>query len=317
MAAERRFRAMGSDAHVIVVAPDADADALAARAQARIDELERLWSRFLDDSEVSRLNRSAGTPVTVSAETRLLVERAKQAWSISAGLYDPTVLGAVIRAGYSESFDRMSTHDVAPPASPLRQGAEDIAVAGDIVRLPEGTGFDPGGIGKGLAADLVVAELRAAGAAGVCVNLGGDVRVAGPSPEGGGWTVAVEHAWQPEPLALVGVGDGAVATSTTLLRAWQTADGARRHHLIDPHTGLPSDTDVNHATVIAGEAWAAEVLAKAVLLRGSAHAFDILGGLGAEGLIVADDGTVAATAGFGAYLGGVPLAPRITPPSGS
>jgi thiamine biosynthesis lipoprotein len=305
---------MGSDAHVIVVGPDAPA--LAARAHARIDELERLWSRFLEDSEVSRLNRSAGSPLRVSAETRLLVERAKQAWSISAGLYDPTVLGDVLRAGYTRSFDTLAQVPAVEPAtSVLRHGAEDIVIAGDTVRLPERTGFDPGGIGKGLAADVVVSELRAAGADGVCVNLGGDVRVSGISPEGGGWTVAVEHAWQAEPVALVGIGEGAVATSTTLLRVWTAPDGHRRHHLIDPHTGLPSDTDVNHATVIASEAWAAEILAKAVLLRGARHAFDILGGSGAEGLIVADDGSVHATEGFGAYLGAATLPARLLPPA--
>src|SRR5205085_3364897 len=206
-------------------------------------------------------------------ETLELVERAVDAWRLSGGGFDPTVLGAVIRAGYDRSFDQLGPSPAAGH-SPLGLGADDIEIVGDTVRLPAGTGFDPGGIGKGLAADIVTAELLDTGAAGGCVNLGGDVRVAGASPngDGAGWAVAVEHPWSSTPLAMLGIGDGAVATSTILRRSW-TVDGRSRHHLIDPRTGRPADTDLNLATVVAGQAWVAEVLAKAVLLRGAAHPF--------------------------------------------
>lgn len=303
---------MGSDAHVIVNGPAALLD----QAAARIDDLERRWSRFLPDSEISRLNRGAGAPMVVSPETRLLVERAREAWALTAGMFDPTILGSLVRAGYDRSFDELEP-EVEPPTSPLRAGAEDIEVGEDTVRLPDRTGFDPGGIGKGLAADIVAAEVIDAGAAGVCINLGGDVRVAGVSAEvSGGWTISVDHAWSDQPLVLVGVSDGAVATSTTLLRRWQQA-GRAQHHLIDPHTGLPSDTDVNHVTVIASEGWAAEVLAKAVLLRGSAHPFDILGGTGADALVVTAGGLVLASPGFARFADGRPIPARIEPPPGA
>src|SRR5205085_2709875 len=74
------FRAMGSDAHVVVVGGPAG---LEERARARIAQLERRWSRFIDDSEVSTLNRCAGAPVRVSAETVELVQRAIEAWQIT------------------------------------------------------------------------------------------------------------------------------------------------------------------------------------------------------------------------------------------
>jgi thiamine biosynthesis lipoprotein len=294
---------MGTFAHVVVVGGRPGLDAAAA---ARIADLERRWSRFLPDSEVSTLNRLAGDAVAVSADTRLLVARAVEGWRLSGGAFDPTVLGPVIRAGYDRTF-----HDVhAAPAdgrSALDMGAAGIEVGGGTVRLPAGTGFDPGGIGKGLAADLVADELLAAGAAGACVNLGGDVRVAGCGPDGGTWTVAVEHEWAETPVALLGLADGAVATSTTLRRRWHPPGQAVRHHLIDPQTGLPSGTDVTLSAVVAAAAWVAEVLAKAVLLRGAATAFDILGGTGTEGLMVDTAGRVASTIGLAAFLGGAPL----------
>ena len=300
---------MGSDCHVIVVGGPSNG---AEQARRRIDQLEGLWSRFREDSEVSELNRRAGTPYEVSAETVELIERALDAWRISGGSFDPTLLGAVIRAGYDRTFEEIGP-SAASGSSALLNGVDQVVVEGRTVTLPAGVGFDPGGIGKGLAADLVVVESLRGGADGACVNMGGDVRVAGTGPDGGPWTVAIEHPWRAEPLALVGLRGGAVATSTTLRRRWQVGESVR-HHLIDPQTGLPSETDVNLAAVIAAETWAAEVLAKAVVLRGSTHPFDNLGGTGAEGLAVVDDGRVLSTTGWAGFLGGVPLPSRIERP---
>jgi len=305
-AAELRFRAMGSDAHVVVIGGKPGS---ADRARRRIDDLERKWSRFRPDSEISRLNASAGSFIGVSGDTRLLVERAVTAWGVSGGAFDPTLLGAIIRAGYDRSFELLGPETPAG-FSRLGAGADDIMIDGDAVRLPSGTGFDPGGIGKGLAADVVAAELTAAGASGVCINLGGDVRVKGTGPDGDqGWTIALEHPHARRPFALVGVGDGGIATSTTLRRAWQT-EGKRHHHLIDPQTGLPSDTDIALAAVIAGDTWIAEVLAKAVVLHGTPYHFDILGGTGAEAIVVDGAGEMTTSAGFAAFLGSTPLRTR-------
>ncbi len=110
---ERRFRAMGSDAHLIVVG---GADHVLDEAERRIEQLEQRWSRFIETSEICELNRRAGDAVTVSAETALLVERAIEAWRLTGGGFDPTVLGAVMRAGYDVSFDDMPA-DKAPPAT--------------------------------------------------------------------------------------------------------------------------------------------------------------------------------------------------------
>jgi thiamine biosynthesis lipoprotein len=302
MAAERRFRAMGSDAHLVVVG---GGDGLLEAAQRRIDDLERRWSRFLENSEISRLNRHAGEFVEVSPDTVTLIERAVSAWRLSGGAFDPTVLGSMLRAGYDRSFDVLgpARHG---QASLLGIGAADIVIAGSSVCLPGGSGFDPGGIGKGLAADLVAAEMVATGADGACVNLGGDIRVLGVGPAGAAWTIAVEHPWSVRPIAMLGLGQGAVATSTTLRRRW-LVDGQPRHHLIDPQTGLPSETDLTAATVVAAEAWMAEVLAKTVLLAGSAHRFGIIGGTGAQALVVDTRGRIDATAGMADYLGGAAL----------
>lgn len=296
--AERRFRAMGSDAHLIVVGgPSGSID----DAERRIAALEQRWSRFIDTSEVSELNRRAGEEVAVSGDTALLVERAIEAWRLTGGGFDPTLLGAVIRAGYDVSFDDIAAHH--QPTSNLLTGCTDIEVNGCAVRVPVGVGFDPGGIGKGLAADIVIGEMFASGAEGACVNLGGDLRVAGVNPQGEAWTIAIEHPAMDQPLALVGLHAGAVATSTTLRRRWEV-EGVTRHHLIDPATGEPSDGDLELSTVIAGEAWVAEVLAKAVLLRGSRRAFDLVDGIEVQALTVDSSQRIRTTPGFRDFAGG-------------
>jgi len=288
---------MGTDAHVIIVGGRRGA---LERACARIAQLEQRWSRFLPTSEVSELNRRAGTAVRVSADTALLVRAAVDAMRISGGSFDPTVLGAVVRAGYDRTFDEL---DGTAGTSALQLGCADIEVSGDVVYLPADTGFDPGGIGKGLAADLVVADAVADGVAGICVNLGGDVRVTGEPPTGDAWTVSVLHPSTDRPLVHLGLTAGAVATSTTLLRTWHV-DGDRRHHIIDPATGRPSDTDLTLATVVSAQGWTSEILAKAVLLRGSRHPFDLLGGTACDALAVDERGRVHATPGITAFTGG-------------
>ena len=295
---------MGSDAHVIVVGGRGD---LALAAEQRIGELERLWSRFDPRSEVSALTRCAGSPVVVSPETRELVERAIAAWRLTNGLFDPTVLSALVRAGYDRSFDELESATGnrkfavgnAPGTPSPSTGAIDIIA--NTVRIPHGSGFDPGGIGKGLAADIVTDELRTAGAVGACVNLGGDVRVDGAAPSGDAWTVAVDHPWIAHPIARAGLARGAVTTSTTLARQWHV-DGELRHHLIDPATGRPSTSDLTFVTVVAGHAWMAEVLAKATLLHGTPLPLDLLARGGGAALAVDHAGSVFATSGIDAYL---------------
>ena len=114
------------------------------------------------------------------------------------------------------------------------------------------------------------------------------------------------------PLALVGLDGGAIATSTTLLRRW-TVGGETKHHLIDPSTGEPSDSDITFATVIAAEAWEAEVLAKAVLLRGTERAFDLLVPGRHFALIVDREGVVTTSSGFGSFVD-EPVPTRLTTP---
>lgn len=258
---ERRWSAMGSDAHVVVHGGDSG---LVASAVRRVGELEGRWSRFLPESEVCRLNRRAGTPVEVSADTALLVGLARYARRMTGGAFDPTVLSDLEDWGYDRDLRAVvDAPHTAPPNDrrPTADGTIRVDATAGTVTLGVGVGFDPGGIGKGLAADLVTRGLLVGGAVGVCVNLGGDLRVGGRPPSGGAWSVGLP-ADQHDRGVVVRVASGGLATSTPQRRRWRVGT-AWAHHLVDPATGRPSRNATTSTTVVASSAWRAEVLATA------------------------------------------------------
>ena len=301
----RRFRALGSECLVRVVVADDDPSgpALLDGAVALLDDIESRWSRFRPESELSALNAHAGSPVFTSADTATVVAMAIEAWRVTGGLFDPTVHDALVASGYDRTFDDIGEADPSPTSAPdqpaMVPGPADIEVDERIglVVLPPGCHLDLGGIGKGRAADLVIDQLMASGAAGACVDLGGDVRVAGLTVGGGDdWVIAVDDPFEPgRDLALLRLAGGAVTTSSSMKRRWSTGSGAA-HHLIDPGTGRPAESGLAAVTVVAGAAAWGEVHAKAALIAGAQRGRTLIEDAGMCALLVADDRTVV-TAG--------------------
>jgi FAD:protein FMN transferase len=258
-------------------------------AQRRLAELERRWSRFEADSDVNRINSGAGRPVAVCGDTFLLVTRAVEAWRMTGGAFDPTVLASMHAIGYDRTFLEMT--GIAPVGT-LEPSAGCAGVVLDArlrtVMVPVGVGLDLGGIGKGLAADLVVAEMIGFGARGACVNLGGDVRVDGESPSGDGWELAIADPFNESRfLATVRIASGALVTSSTKMRAW-VQGGRSVHHLINPLTGGPSESDLSSVSVLTAHAWSGEALAKAMIIVGIETAQQLAAAAGVTGVLVAD-----------------------------
>lgn len=288
---------MASEAHVVLVdAPEH----LGREARRQLERLEGIWSRFLPTSDITRLNTRSGRAVVVDPDTLTLVATMVQAWRQTAHRYDPTFLPALVACGYGTSIDDPTR--VTALAEHARSGGDldavDIDVAASIVTLPAGMAIDPGGIGKGLAADLVVARLLAAGAAGALVAIGGDLAMAGRPSSTRGWQVAVER---PEPdapvLGTLAVSGGGVATSSTRSRRWRHG-GEARHHVIDPVTAGVSGSDLAAVTVVAATGWLAEAHATAALLAGSDGVLDHLDRHGLAGVAVSTDGHVLASPGL-------------------
>lgn len=313
---ERRLRAMGTECQVLVSAAPGAATLLADAACARVELLEQSWSRFRPASELSRLNARAGSgPVEVSADLLALVDTMRSAWHMTDGLFDPTVLESVRALGYDTDYADVIARGAVQSAtsftglqrSPGMTGVS-IDLDASTVELPAGVGLDPGAIGKGLAADLIVDELRAAGADGVLVNLGGDVVFAGAPADDPHWAIEVVDERAPREAAdrtlrtldfEASVERGAVATSTTLKRRW----GAGIHHLVDPRTGRMAEPELVQATVSAAYGWQAEAAATAVLLMGAEKGQAWLESLGLPGLLVSAEQLVTAAQPVGANHG--------------
>jgi thiamine biosynthesis lipoprotein len=281
---------MGSTVHLLGFGGPASAG---QEAIEQIEALERAWSRFRDDGELSVLNDDPDGVVAVSDELAGALRRALLAWRLTDGWFDPTVHDALVAAGYDRTF--RSLPDVARPvpAGVRVPGCDGVSIdhVGRVHR-PPGLRFDLGGIGKGLAADLVAEELVGRGVRSVSIAVGGDVRVAGVAPEGG-WSVPVLDPFADDDRMMnVEMDTGAIVTSTTRVRRWQTEDGGWAHHLIDPVTGRPADNGVAAVVAIAAEAWWAEVVAKAALVAGADRGRALMARHGVQGWMVLDDTSV-------------------------
>ena len=290
---EHHFRAMASAGLVQLVDGDLN---LAQRAERRAQDLEARWSRFLPTSDVSRLNRAGGAEVRVTPETIELVRAMTRAWELTERRYDPTVLPLLVALGYQRSVEDLERRTLLDPdATPLGDlHAIEIDAGRSTVALPRGMALDPGGIGKGLAADMIAAELIADGARGALVSIGGDLGVAGRAPDEG-WLVVVEAPDDPDrALVTLAIDHGGIATSSTLSRRWATTDATAgaTHHLIDPGSGRASSTDLWAVTVIAGSGMEAEAIATEALLAGSSGLGVVLDRHGVDGVAVTDQGAL-------------------------
>ena len=287
------FQTMGTRARVV---RDADGD---VDVRSVFAEIDRRLSRFHAGSDLSRLNADPRRSVPAGPLLRAAVTAALRAASVSAGLVDPTLLGALRSNGYCGSRADVAPASLeqalrtAPPRRPARpapaarwRGVEVDDDAG-VIRRPPGLEIDLGGSAKGWAADLLVARLERHGRC--AVDCGGDLRVT--AQRGAPWEVRVRHPLTGAIANTLHIRAGGVATSGIDARLWQRRGGEFAHHLIDPATGTPAWTGVVTATALAPTALEAEALAKAALLSGPAAGRRLLRARHG-GVLVLDDGVV-------------------------
>lgn len=305
------FRAMGSQ---MMAAIDSDAEEALEAADsvpAMFEAWEQELSRFRDTSALNALNRSSGQSVQVGLVLWEVLKLSLEAAERSGGLVTPALLDVLEAAGYDRSFDAIQaggsespprTRPTLAAPSPARDWREiEMDPATRTVRLPKGMRVDFGGIAKGWAADKVVSRLAAHGPA--LVDAGGDISVSGPMASGSGWPVGISDPLTPEQqLDLVMLKEGGVATSGRDYRRWRT-DGKWQHHIIDPRTGHPAETDVLSATVVGPSTQEAEVAAKVALILGSRAGLEWLEARPEfAGLLVLEDGATLRSSRFDNYV---------------
>jgi len=249
-------------------------------AQDYIESSERRFTRFSDDSELSRLNRSAGTWFQASADMTFLLLLVKQYVEQTNGLFNPSILPDLERAGYDRSMDLIRAEESLLPASDPRLFMSPhllpfdsllINNAENLIYLPYGMRLDLGGIAKGWIAEqaaMILAEHSTA----CLVDAGGDMFMVGLPNGEDSWQIDLEDPRKADwSLTSLSVPPGAVTTSSVAKRKWIQGEEPR-HHLIDPRTSEPAETDWLSVTVFAPHADMAEVFAKALLIAGSREA---------------------------------------------
>lgn len=240
---------------------------MADQVEARFLEVESALSRFLPDSELSRLNRSGGRPFRASPLLRNVLAGALEAARRSDGLFDPALLSEIEGAGYSCSFDQLDGAVMRsnPEVAGRRYSDVEVSEDGTIV-LHNGTRVDLGGYAKGWTVDGCREQLQSCES--WVLNAGGDLLAHGPGPTGEGWLVGIEDPFDvSRETGVLLVTDCAVATTSRMRRRWATQTGPA-HHIIHPKTGRPADTGLASVSVIARWAVEAEVLAKVLFLLG-------------------------------------------------
>lgn len=233
--------------------------------EAAFAEDDRRFSRFRQDSELSSVNAGTGDWTRVSDPFARLLRFALNGARRSGGLFDPTVLEAVVASGYDRDFAEVVART--PAAPPATRGPHAnwrlVEVRGPQVRLPEGMGLDFGGVAKGWTVDRAALATKRL-LPWALVNAGGDLRLVGRPPRG--WLdIGLEDPLHADAeAARVRIEAGAVATSSVTARVW----GPGLHQLIDPRTSLPAATEVLQATMWAETCAEADIRSKWALLAG-------------------------------------------------
>lgn len=282
------FRAMGTSISLLL--PEQQAEQGVQIVRTLFAEWEEALSRFIPESELSQLNEQAGKPVAVSDLLYTVLATALNAAQATEGIYDPAMLEQLVRVGYDRTFDELPKVSFAP-LLPEEPGGGWRGIRVDTIRrcvtLPVGIKLDFGGIAKGMAVDATLKQLYTSGIRSAMVNAGGDLAVLGLPRDSEHWQIAVPGRNQYWSIPLH---HGAIATSGISHRQWWQGE-TFRHHILNPRTGLPAQSDLWSVTVVADRCEQAEVAAKVAFILGSQKGADFLRKHHIAGLLVREDGT--------------------------
>lgn len=259
---------------------------------------ENLLSKTIEGSDVSRINASGGKPVQVDPETYAILKEAKEISRLTGGAFSVTI--APITALWSftgTASNSVPTDETRLNLLPLVDDQQIVLGEDGTVTLPAGMQIDLGGIAKGYIADKVAAIIREKATAGI-ISLGGNVYTVGQKPDGSRFSVAITDPLQPSASkSIIYTQDCTVVTSGTYERGFNFG-GVRYHHILDPKTGWPSQSDLVSATFVMASSMEADALATACIVMGSEKALALAEGRGVDALFIRADGSIITTEGF-------------------
>lgn len=261
----------------------------------KIREYEALFSRTIENSDISRLNNAAGEWVTVSEETAALLTEAVCYGELSNGAFDITI------ASLMDCWDFKSDKSVPPSKDELSKKLSLVNYKGISVKNKQAklsnpnASVDLGGIAKGYIADQLVVFLKENGISDALIDLGGNIYALG-SKNNRPWRVGIRDPKNENELsAVVETTDCSVVTSGVYERGF-TYNGTRYHHIIDPQTGFPVQNGLLSVTIISPNSAECDALATACFVLGKEKGIDLIESLnGVEALFIEEDGTITTT----------------------
>ncbi len=259
-------------------------DAIHQEAQ----RLEGLLSRFLPESDVSRINRSAGVKhEPISAGTYSILSFAAECSAASAGLFDVTAGPLIDLWDYRHASSPPAKEKIAAVLPLVNYRDLELCPALNSAGLRKiGQSLDLGGIGKGFASDRFMEIFREYGVTSAWSNIGGNVSTLGSKPDGSPWRVGIRHPRQNGLIGAVAVTGQSVVTSGDYERYFLDSEGRRFHHVLNPVTGYPADAGLLSATAIAKSAMVADAVSTAVFVAGLESGLAFIRNYQAEAVLV-------------------------------
>lgn len=238
----------------------------------RLEEIEARMTQNSVDSEIAVINQKAGIePAAVSADTFLVIEKALQYAELTGGKFDPTIQPIVRLWQIGSPQARVpAPAEITAKLPVVNYQAVELDATNKTVWLTQpGMGLDLGGIAKGYAADEAVAILRAHGIKKALINLGGNLYAVGTNPNNQPWRIGVQD---PEDernqyVIVIEATDETLVTSGAYERFLEV-DGTVYHHILNPETGYPADSDILSVTIVARNSIDADALSTSIYILG-------------------------------------------------
>ncbi len=274
----------------------------AEAVQTLVDELDAALSRTREDSELSRLNSSAGTggAVRLSDPVYRLLEQAAALSRRTKGAFDPSIAPVMDAWGFTREENRVPGDEELRMLLPLVDTGALRLEEGTALLPASGMAIDLGAIAKGFAGDEASALLTTEyGVTSALVSLGGNITAIGKKPDGSGWRVAVRDPADAESyLCILTLSDKTVSTSGGYERFFEQ-NGVTYHHIIDPDTGYPAQSGLKSVSVVSSSGTTADALSTALFVMGEEDALALWRASDDfETVLVRDDGTVLVTEGL-------------------
>lgn len=242
-----------------------------SNAKAEIYALEELFSVTDADSDIHRINASPDEFVKVSEDVYTVAEKALSLHTLTEGNFDISLYNVLTLWGFTtKEYNVPSDEDLTEALA--KTGIDKITLKdGNFVCVAKGCALDLGGIAKGYIADKAAQAMRDAGAEYGLISLGGNIRTIGEKPSGEDWLIGIRHPDINEPFITVLSKECSVITSGAYQRNF-TQNGITYHHILNPKTGKPSDSDAVSVTIIGNDGALCDALSTAVFIGGTEYA---------------------------------------------